>query len=208
MANDFFSVHELETTEFDVMEFTGEWEECLGKPEKAGTWLIYGESYNGKTGFVLQLVKYMTHFVKHKILINSLEEGKTESFKLAIRRTNLSVVGNKILLGNRVPMPKVKERLRKQRSPEIVVIDSLQYADLNRKTYKALKNEFPNKLFIFVSHADGKVERGALAKHIRNDAHIKIRVEGFKAFPESRFGGNKPYVINHEKAAQYHGEIK
>jgi hypothetical protein len=208
MAKDFFSVDELEATKFDVMPFEGKWLASLGRPEKAGVWIIYGESYNGKTNFMVQLVKYLTGFVKHKILVNSLEEGKSESFKLTSKRSNLSTVKDKILLGNKVSIEKVKERLRRQRSPEIIVIDSLQYTELTKAEFKKLKEDFPNKLWIFISHADGKVPRGSLAKFMKNDAMIKIRVEGFKAFPEGRFGGGEPYVIDSERAAIYHGEIK
>lgn len=208
MAKDFFSVDELEATKFDVMPFEGKWLASLGKPEKAGVWIIYGESYHGKTNFMVQLVKYLTGFVKHKILINSLEEGKSESFKLTSKRAHLSTVKDKILLGNKVPIEKVKVRLNKQRSPEIIIIDSLQYTELTKAEFKKLKEDFPNKLWIFISHADGKVPRGSLAKFMKNDAMLKIRVEGFKAFPEGRFGGGAPYVIDVERAAVYHGEIK
>jgi len=207
MAHEFFSVHDLESTEFDVMEFEGKWLESFGKPEKSGVWIIYGESYNGKTNFTVQLAKYLTNFVKHKVLINSLEEGKTESLKLTSKRSNLSTVGDKILFGNRVSIEKVKERLRKQRSPDVIVTDSVQYTDLNKADFKKLKDEFPDKLWLFVSHADGKEPRGSLAKLIKNDAMIKIRVEGFRAFPESRFGGGEPFDIDAERAAKYHSQV-
>jgi hypothetical protein len=208
MAKGFFSVDELERTKFDVMPFKGDWLKSLGRPEKAGCWIIYGESYHGKTNFTVKLAKYLTEFVKHKVLINSLEEGKTESFRLTSRRSNLSQVKEKILLGNRVPMDGVAERLLKQRSPEVIIIDSIQFTDLNKKKFNDLIEKFPHKLFIFISNADGKKPRGALAKHVKNAAMIKIRVEGFKAFPESRFGGGEPYIIDAERAAIYHGEIK
>ena len=208
MANDFFSVYELENTNFKVMDFTGKWLESFGRPEIYGAWIIYGESFNGKTSFMTQLAKYLTEFIKNKVLINSLEEGKSESLKLNIKRTNLSTVAEKILLGDRVPMDKVKERLKKQRSPEIIIVDSLQYTDLDKEAYRQLRKEFAKKLWIFISHADGKIPRGSLAKHLKNDADVKIRVEGFKAFPESRYGGGEPFIIDHGRAAKYHAEIK
>lgn len=208
MANGFFSVDELERTKFDVMDFKGGWLDSLGRPERAGVWIIYGESYHGKTNFTVQLAKYLTQFVKHKVLINSLEEGKTESFRLTSLRSNLNTVKKKILLGNRVSMQDVEKRLRSRRSPEVIVTDSIQFTDLDKKKFNKLIKDFPNKLFIFISNADGKIPRGALAKHVKNAAMIKIRVEGYKAFPESRFGGGEPYVIHAEKAAIYHGEIK
>lgn len=209
MAHDFFSVHELENTKFDVMEFKGKWLESFGRPEKAGAWIISGESSQGKTNLCFQIAKYMSQFVKHKILINSMEEGKTESFKLTTERSGIATVGNKILFGNRVPIVKIQERLRKQRSPEIVFLDSIQHSDLNKRNYNELKEEFFNKkLFVFVSHADGNKPKGSLAQFIWFDAMIKTRVEGFKAFVESRFGGGEPYIINTKLAAKYHAEVE
>ena len=208
MANDFFSVTELENTKFKVMEFEGKWLESFGKPEAKGVWIIYGESFHGKSSFMTQLAKYLTGFVKHKVLINSLEEGKSHSLKLNIQRAALGTVGDKILLGNRQPIEAVKKRLKSRRSPEIIFTDSIQYTDLNKKTYHQLRDEFSSKLWVFISQADGKEPRGALAKHVRFDADVKIRVEGYKAFVESRYGGGKVFIIDAERAAAYWGEIE
>ena len=208
MANDFFSVTELENTKFKVMEFEGKWLESFGKPEAKGVWIIYGESFHGKSSFMTQLAKYLTGFVKHKVLINSLEEGKSHSLKLNIQRAALGTVADKILLGNRQPIEAVKNRLKSRRSPEIIFTDSIQYTDLNKKTYNQLRDEFSSKLWVFISQADGKEPRGALAKHVRFDADVKIRVEGYKAFVESRYGGGKVFIIDAERAAAYWGEIE
>lgn len=208
MANDFFSVTELENTKFKVMEFEGKWLESFGKPEAKGVWIIYGESFHGKSSFMTQLAKYLTGFVKHKVLINSLEEGKSHSLKLNIQRAALGTVADKILLGNRQPIEAVKNRLKSRRSPEIIFTDSIQYTDLNKKTYYQLRDEFSSKLWVFISQADGKEPRGALAKHVRFDADVKIRVEGYKAFVESRYGGGKVFIIDAERAAAYWGEIE
>ena len=208
MANDFFSVTELENTKFKVMEFEGKWLESFGKPEAKGVWIIYGESFHGKSSFMTQLAKYLTGFVKHKVLINSLEEGKSHSLKLNIQRAALGTVADKILLGNRQPIEAVKNRLKSRRSPEIIFTDSIQYTDLNKKTYHQLRDEFSSKLWVFISQADGKEPRGALAKHVRFDANVKIRVEGYKAFVESRYGGGNVFIIDAERAAAYWGEIE
>ncbi len=208
MAKDFFSVNELESTNFKVMPFTGKWLASFGRPEARGVWLIYGESFHGKSTLTGQMTHYLTDFVKHKILLNSLEEGKSESLKLNIQRASLSTVSNKILLGDKVPMSRVKERLNAQRSPEIIITDSIQYTDLDKKSYNQLREDFDKKLWIFVSQADGKVPRGALAKHVRFDADVKIRVEGYKAFVQSRYGGGEEFIIDPERAAKYWGKIE
>ena len=209
MANDFFSVDEIESTKFKVLEFEGKWEASFGKPAASGVWIIYGKSFNGKTSFMMQLAKYLTSFVKNKVLIDSFEEGKTESFKLSIRRSGINAVKDKVIFGNRVSIEKVNERLNKQRSPEIVFFDSVQYSNLNKKSYEAFRNKHRNKLIIFISQADKSGEpKGSLAEFIRYDADVKIKVEGFKAFPESRFGGGEEFIIDPELSAKYHAKIK
>ncbi len=112
------------------------------------------------------------------------------------------------MLGNKVPISKIKVRLNAQRSPEIIINDSIQYTDLDKKSYNQLREDYNNKLWIFTSQADGKIPRGALAKHVRFDADVKIRVEGYKAFVQSRYGGGEEFIIDAERAAQYWGKIE
>lgn len=209
MANDFFSVDEIESTKFKEFDFTGKWEKSFGKPAIFGVWIIYGKSFNGKSSLMMQLAKQFTGFVKNKVLINSLEEGKVKSFKMNIERSGINAVKDKVLFGNRVSMEKICDRLNKQRSPEVIFIDSLQYANMNIKSFKKLKEDFPNKLWIFISQADKSGEpKGSLAESIKYDADVKIKVEGFKAFTESRFGGGEEFIIDPERAAKYHAKIK
>lgn len=209
MANDFFSVDEIESTKFKDFDFDGKWEASFGKPEARGVWIIYGKSYNGKSSFMMQLAKYLTGFVKNKVLINSLEEGKTKSFQMNVDRSGIATVKDKVLFGNRVPMEKLCERLEKQRSPEIIMIDSLQYSKLNQKSFEELRERFRNKLWIFISQADKSGEpKGSLAENIKFDADVKIKVVGFKAFPESRFGGGEEFIIDAERAANYYAKFQ
>ena len=71
--------------------------------------------------------------------------------------------------------------------------------------YTALKDEFQKKTFIFISHADGQLPRGAAAKDMEFDCDVKIHVDKYKAFVHtSRFGGNqKDFVIWEEGANKY-----
>jgi hypothetical protein len=104
------------------------------------------------------------------------------------------VKGNFLLL-DKEPISDLRARLRRQRSPEAIVIDSIQYTGLTYSEYKKLRDEFPKKLFIFISHAEGKEPKGRVAGSVKYDAFVKIWVEGFKAYPMSRFGGGKEFVI-------------
>ena len=88
-------------------------------------------------------------------------------------------------------------RLYKPRSPNIVFVDSVQFLKLTQEQYDLLLQEFPKKLFIFISHAQGNEPKGETADAIRYNSDVKIQVSKFGAFPRenTRFGGNKPYII-------------
>ncbi len=183
---------ELDSKKLITMPFDGSWRDHVGQPERTGSWLIWGPSGNGKTGYALQLAKYLTSF--GRVAYNSLEEGISESLKRAVRIHGLVGV-KRIVLLDREPVAELCERLRRHKSPDIVIIDSLQYSGLNYRDYKALRDEFRRKLFIFISHADGREPAGRTARSMRYDANVKIYVEGYKAYAVSRYGGGEPYTI-------------
>lgn len=197
------SVAQVLSKKRKLMPFEGEFYEAFGCPEMTGAWIIWGGSGSGKTTFVMQLCKYLTKF--GRVCYNSMEEGDSESIKLAFQRVGMSEVKRKLILLDNEPIQELKDRLRKHKAPNIVVIDSLQYSGMNYTEYKKLRDEFKNVLFLIISHADGKEPSGKVAKQVRYDAFVKIRVEGYKAFAASRYGGGEPYVIWHEGADKYHG---
>jgi len=199
------SVHQLLKKKFEIMPFTGVWFDTFGKPELSGSWIFWGNSGNGKTRFVLQLAKYLSQF--GKVVYNTLEEGARLSMQKAVRETNMLEVAKVFQILNKENMDDLRERLSKQKSPRIIIIDSIQYTELNKKTYKKLISDFPKKLFIFISHAEGKHPDGRLAKSVRYDADIKGFIEGYKLTATSRLGGGKEYIIWQKGADEYWGNI-
>lgn len=197
------SVTQLYTTKRKLLPFDGEWEKHIGKPEPFGTWLIWGDSSNGKTTYVLLLVKYLAQW--GKVLYNSMEEGDSTSMTRAFKRVGMEQVSRRVVLLDNESIEDLEIRLAKKKAPKIVVIDTVQYAEMTFKRYKELKEKFPNVLWIYMSHEDGKLPEGKVAQKIRRDAMVKVRVEGFKAFPISRYEGKEPFVIWQEGADNYHG---
>lgn len=201
------TIDEITKKKFIELDLPPAFKKLLGTPERSGVWIIWGESYNGKTGFSLQLAKALTQ--SGKVFYNTLEEGARKSMQRAIVQQNMQEVKNRFLIGNRESTEDLKERLRRKKSADIIFIDSLQHAELTKKEFKLLKEEFTNKLFIFISHADGKNPEGSLAKFVKYDADVKIRVEGYRAMCLSRLGGDKePYTIWEQGAAQFDLKIK
>lgn len=201
------SIDELTKMKFDELQLTPQFSKLLGKPERSGIWIIWGESFNGKTAFALQLAKELTG--SGKVLYDTLEEGARKSFQKAVVTQNMQEVKSKFLIANRESIDELKVRLRRKKSADIIIIDSLQFSGLNKKEYKTFKEEFHNKLIIFISHADGKNPEGSLARFVKYDADVKIRVEGYKAMCLSRLGGDKePFVIWAKGAADFELKIQ
>lgn len=193
------SIGELYKLKFNTLPFEGEWLGLIGTPEIAGSWIIWGNSGNGKTRFALQLAKYLCGFTK--VYYNTLEEGEKLTFKKACKENAMESVKTTFRYG-KDKLPALIARLEKRRSPSVIVIDSLQHFRIGKKEYYDLMERFPKKLFIFISHARGQEPKGEVADEIRYNSDVKIRVERFIARPveNTRYGGHKPYVIWEEGA--------
>lgn len=189
---------------YKLFEFLGEWKEAFDCPEKYGVWFIWGNSGNGKTTFVLKLIKYLTQF--DEVLLNSLEEGSSHTLKKGFVRVGMGEVSSKVLIVSE-PIERLEKRLNAKKSPGIVVIDSFQYFQLTYKQYISFKEKYPKKLLIFISHADGRSPAGRSARSVMYDATLKVWVEGYRAFSKGRYIGEKGDItIWPEGAVKYWGE--
>lgn len=184
-----------------TLDFEGRWLASFGKPELCGSWLVWGASGHGKTRFVLQLCKYLCRF--GRVAYDTLEEGLSKSMQNAILDVGMKDTARRFVLLDKENIADLIERLQRRKSPDIIVIDSVQYTGMTYNDYKKLRDEFPRKLFILISHADGKEPAGRVAKSIRYDAFVKIRIVGYKAFPISRYGGGEAYTIWEKGATDY-----
>ena len=198
------SVSNVLDTKHKTFAFDGEWQEAFNQPEDRGVWIVWGHSSNNKSEFAMQFAKYMTRF--GKVLYNSLEEGTSKSMKDRIIRNNMIDVNLRfnVVSDN---LEQLQERLDSTRSPKIVIIDSLQYFDMNLVKYKAFKEKYKSKTIIFISHAEGKAPLGRLGKHIMYDAYIKIQIEGSQAISKGReIGPNGGiYTIWEDGAEKFYG---
>lgn len=193
---------------FATAAFDGAWLASFGRPELRGTWIIYGGSGSGKTTFTLQLCKYLTKFCR--VAYDSLEQGLSLSLQRAWERVGMDEVGSKIILLNKEGLKDLRERLVRKQSPDVVVIDSVHYLwGVSVRDLMKLKDDFPQKLFVYISHEKGGMPDGKLAIKLRYDADIKARVEGYKAFVTTRYEvsekgeGGADFVIWDEGAEKY-----
>lgn len=189
-------VTEFLAKKFEELEFTGDWVLHMGKPESNFSMLIYGKSGNGKTEYSVMLAKYLTKF--GKVYYNSFEQGHSKSLQDAWKRQKMHEVKGLIIVTHKETFEEMKARLSVRKSPKIVFIDSIQYIRLTVQQWHELKEMFPKKIFIMVSHAKGEEPDGYHAQKIEYDVDIKVLVKGYQAWTKSRYGGNEPYMIYEE----------
>lgn len=191
-----------------LYKFTDKWLDCFGEIEKGSRILIYGESGQGKTSFTFQLGKYLSKF--GKVGYNSLELGDSLALENAL---NQSEIKNEIMIYDRETIEQLTERLKKQKSADIVIIDSLQYLrdengnGITYKRYLEFTKEFSHKTLIFISHGRGNNPLGRLAEAVKFDCDCKVFVKGFKANIISRYGGGESIIVWEKGAKEFWGDI-
>jgi len=194
----------LQKKQYKYIENLSEkWNASMGKVDEHFIMLIWGSSANGKSSFTMELVNDLSRM--GTTLYVSLEEGHTLSLQSNVMRHISPDNKNVRFADHKMDYETLLQLLDKKRSPKITIIDSLQYWAIDYRKYQQLKERYPKKSFIFVSHANGKLPDGKTGSKIMYDAGIKVRIEGFIAFVASRYGGNKNYVIWEEGAKKYWG---
>lgn len=197
------NVRDILSKKYETFPFEGKWREAFETPERTGVWFIWGASSNGKTSFVMQLCKELCKY--DRVAFNSLEEGTSLTVQNNLKRFGMSEVSRRLGF-IKEDIPALRDRLRRPKSYKIVIIDSLQYTQMTYRDYIGLKEEFPDKLFIFISHARGKSPKGDAATSVMYDADLKIWVEGYVAFSKGRYQGcTGKYVIWEKGSMDYWG---
>ncbi len=183
-------------------------EKAFGQLTEHILMIVYGPSGNGKSRMVMAFIKMLMAY--GDVMYLGLEEGHRWTMqKNAADNLNEKDHSGKITFwDHNMTFDALVEKLRKKKSPKYIVVDSLQYWRIALAQYKYLKETFPNKGFIYISHSKGKNPSGKLAVDIEYDVDIKVRVEGFVAFVTVRGSGIRYYIIWEDGAIRYWGKKK
>lgn len=194
------SLKELCSKRFEQLDFKDKrFTALVGRPERSGSWLIWGKSFNGKTSFAVQLMAEFATLDKMSVLYVSLEEGLSNTLQ---KKVMPYVEKKNIRFMEKASKDDLTRELKKQRSAQVIIVDSLQYLGINQSGYIRLRKEFPHKLWIWISHATDKGNPKGLGEYVKYDASVKIMVDGFVATANSRYGGGESFVIWEEKAKE------
>ena len=189
---------------YTLILWQGEWRLAFKQPEICGVWFIWGNSGNGKSSFVMKLVKELSKYMD--VFYNPLEENTRYSMQEHMERNGMSAAPGKVLF-LKESLEDMEARMNRPKSPQAVVIDSYQYLGLTYRQYIDFKERHPKKLIIFISHAKGSNPKGDHADSVMYDADLKIWVEGYVAHSKGRYiGETGTYTIWEEGAAEYWGK--
>jgi hypothetical protein len=179
-----------------------EFKDALGEIDDGWDIFIFGGSGSGKSSFAAQLLKALDSLGKKLHLV--YEEGHSKSVRKNLIRSGIAELEQYEIMDG-CSFEDLMYLLSRKNAPKIVIIDSFQYARFTKDQWFELKDKYvkgkKKKIFIVISHADGKNPRGAVAVDALYDAQIKAFAKGRIAFIKSRYENEKNFVI-HEKGAK------
>ncbi len=201
------SIHNFLNMEFERIPFEGEWKDAFDQPEKGGVWYVGGRPTNGKTSFVVQLIKALAE-LGMRVRFYNFEEQASVTMQETIRRENLTDVASNVqVISFMMDYKEIREELESLRV-NAVVIDTIQKSGITKTQVEELRRDFPNILIIFVSHVlpNGLPEK-APANQAYREASLKIFVDRYRAISQGRYFGKLGYYnIWKEKADICWGE--
>lgn len=199
------SVTDLLNKRYQLFEFDDKWLAAFGRPARTGVWFIYAAQGNGKTSFLVQLIKYLASF--EKVVYNSLEESSDHTLQLAFKAQGMQDISRRVAILEAESLAEMDERMSRRKAAKVWVVDTVQYLEIDWHQYKELKRKHRDKLIIFVSHMEGNMPDGKIALKIMRDASLKIFIEGFVAVSKGRYiGSTGKYIIWAEEARKIWGE--
>ncbi|GGH02898.1 hypothetical protein [Pedobacter zeae] len=200
---------------FKKLKIALEWARHLGDLPLAFIMVIMGYRGNGKTEYCVRLAKMLCEFGKVAWL--SYEQGHGPDLQKAMFRNDMiDVKGIFYAIDPKANKPEDKtylddlfDYLDKPSSAQFIFIDSVDYTGWKWADYKALKERYPRKAFIFIGHAlPSGAPKKAITDDIAFDGHYAIIVKKYMALVDkTRMGGGESFVIWEEMARKFHPQF-
>lgn len=202
------SIANIEARRYSYIPFSDEFRQAFGNREKTGNWIVYGKAGQGKTRFVLELAKEFDR-MGYKVLMASLEMGFCADFQKDLKESGIRSKTQKMVFVDSLTVKELDDMLGKQRSPDVVIVDSIQYFanqyDATAEQIVSLRKKYRSKIFVYVSHVEGREVEGKTAYQVKRDSFVRIQVEGFRAIYIGRGKGGQTgyYTIWEEGSEKY-----
>jgi hypothetical protein len=139
---------ELIEYKYDSYNFDGKWKDLMGCPAKSFHCMVFGRPKNGKSIWSFQFANYLTRF--GKVLYIAAEEGFSATLQQKL--AEFGGVSDNMYFANYRNFEQIREAL-KQNNYEFVVIDSINFINLEPEDVEILKSENKKTAFITIQQA-------------------------------------------------------
>ena len=133
---------------YDCYTFTGKYGEFFGNPSKNFHLMVFGRPKNGKSIFTVQFAKYLSTL--GKVLYIASEEGFSATLQQKIREFGMA--NPNLDFGNFRDYEQIRDVLANNHY-QFVVIDSINFINLEPEDVEVLKAENPGTAFITIQQA-------------------------------------------------------
>lgn len=176
----------------DCLEFTGEWEDFLGRPEKNFYMILSAQPGFGKSTFALKFANYLASNFGKTIYFTNEENASRIRRKLEFLGDKLAFFDINFLAHT----PAEIERIVNMGGYQHVFIDSAQNAGMEYKQLWDFHNNHPNTSLVVISRQtkDGRT-RGSQNKEYDGDITITFPKQGVAQTIKNRFNDLKKYVV-------------
>jgi hypothetical protein len=133
---------------YDCYTFSGKYGEFFGNPSKNFHLMVFGRPKNGKSIFTVQFAKYLSTL--GKVLYIASEEGFSATLQQKIR--DFGMANPNLDFGNFRDYEQIRDVLANNHY-QFVVIDSINFINLEPEDVEVLKAENPGTAFITIQQA-------------------------------------------------------
>ncbi len=167
------------------LNFTGEWKDFLGEPEKNFYMILSAQPGHGKSTFCLKFANYLAKNFGRSVFITNEEHEALIKRKLQFIEDSLSPDFD---ICFEAPDYSRIRQLLSDSQYDFVFIDSSQASGMDAKELWQLKQQFPDKALIVISRMtkDGKT-RGSQNKEYDGDITINFTAPGIARTIKNRF---------------------
>lgn len=171
-----YASHRPPASKVPAYEFTGRWKGLFNSPSKGFSALVYGQPKSGKSTMAIDFAGYLARNFG-RVLYASIEEGGRGTLDERISR--LGVASSNMDISNNLPAD--------LSDYDFIITDSVSRGNLDLGQMQRLKEDWPDKNFIFLFHTtkDG-LPRGT--NQFLHEVDVLVNVKDGAATATGRFG--------------------
>jgi hypothetical protein len=174
---------------YDLYNFSGKYKDFFGDPSKNFHIMIFGRPKSGKSIFTVQFSKYLSTL--GKVLYIASEEGFSATLQQKIREFGMSNAS--LDFGNFRDFEQIRETVINS-DYNFVIIDSINFINLDPEDIEVLKAENPSKAFITIQQATKSGQfRGS--QQFAHNCDIVVEIVDGIAYQQGRFAAPSEMAV-------------